>query len=177
MLQCGPGVAARLQSCGGFRRKLVLDNRRIVELTAEIVSTYLSNNSAEVGQVGDLVQQVHGALSSLGVPEEEPKAKVPVVSVRASIKPDRLICMECGRESKMLRRHLQTAHGMTPDDYRKDYGLPDTYPMVAAEYAQRRRTLAKEIGLGRKKGEKPAPKGKGRGGKAKSGTGDRAAEA
>jgi predicted transcriptional regulator len=145
-----------------------VDNQQLVALTADIVSAHVSNNKLDVAQVGGLVQQVHEALASLRAVEEEPVAKVPVVSVRASIKPDRLICMECGRESKMLKRHLQTAHGMTPADYRKDYGLPDSYPMVAADYAERRRDLAKSIGLGRKKGEKPVPKAKGRGRKPKA---------
>lgn len=137
-----------------------MDNQALVELTADIVSAHVSNNNVDVGQVGDLVQRVHSALASLGAVEEEAQAKVPVVSVRASIKPDRLICMECGREAKMLKRHLQTAHGMSPADYRKDYGLPDSYPMVAAEYASRRSDMAKAHGFGRKAGEKPAAKGK-----------------
>lgn len=146
-----------------------MDNQQLVKLTGEIVSTYLSHNRIDTGEVSGLVEQVHEALASLGVEEGEPKAKVPVVSIRASIKPDRLICMECGRESKMLKRHLQSAHGMTPAEYRKDYGLPKSYPMVAAEYAERRRDLAKESGLGRKKVEAPAPPAKARGRKPKDG--------
>jgi predicted transcriptional regulator len=134
-----------------------MDNQQLVKLAAEIVSTYVSNNKINVGEVSDLVQRVHAALASLGSKDhEEPLAKVPVVSIRASIKPDRLICMECGRESTVLKRHLQTAHGMTPAEYRKDYGLPDSYPMVAPEYSDRRRDLAKSIGLGRKKKAPPA---------------------
>jgi predicted transcriptional regulator len=72
-----------------------------------------------------------------------------VVSIRASIKPDYIVCMECGRRQKTLKRHLQTAHGMNPDQYRKDYGLPADYPMVAPEYSQRRGDMARAIGLGR----------------------------
>jgi predicted transcriptional regulator len=75
------------------------------------------------------------------------------VSVKASVKPEYIVCMECGRKQKTLRRHLQSAHGMTADQYRKDYGLPDTYPMVAPNYSERRREMAKSIGLGRKKGQ------------------------
>jgi predicted transcriptional regulator len=98
-----------------------------------------------------LVQQVHEALTSLGQPQqEEPQAKVPFVSSRASVKPDYIVCMECRKQQKTLRRHLQTAHGMTPEQYRKDYGLPETYPMVSANYSERRREMAKSIGLGSK---------------------------
>lgn len=133
-----------------------MDNNNLVELTADIVSAHVTRNRVDLGQVGQLIAQVHETLAGLGKQEEEAQAKVPVVSIRASVKPDRLICMECGRESKMLKRHLMTAHNMSPDQYRQDYGLPANYPMVASEYADRRRELAKSIGLGRKKGEKVA---------------------
>jgi predicted transcriptional regulator len=132
-----------------------MDKEALIEITSEIVSAHVSNNEVKVGEMGGLVQQVHAALSMLGQGAEAPVEKLPVVSVRASIRPDHLVCMECGARQKMLKRHLQAAHQMTPDQYRQDYGLPSTYPMVAAEYAERRRDLAKQIGLGRKKGEKP----------------------
>lgn len=83
---------------------------------------------------------------------------MPVVSVRSSVKSDYIVCMECGSKQKMLKRHLQTAHSMLPDQYRQDYGLPRDYPMVAPNYSEQRRTLAHSIGLGRKKGEKAKPK-------------------
>ena len=79
-----------------------------------------------------------------------------MVSVRSSVKPDYMVCMECGKKQKTLKRHLQAAHGMSPDQYRRDYGLPDTYPMTATNYSEQRRGMAKQIGLGRKKAE-PAP--------------------
>lgn len=139
-----------------------MDNKQLVTLTADIVSAHVSSNKVNADQIANLVQQVHEALAGLGKDEDEelPVAKVPVVSIRASIKPDRIVCMECGRESKTLKRHLQTAHGMTPADYRRDYGLPNTYPMTAPEYSKRRKEMAKTFGLGRKKGEGPASKGK-----------------
>jgi predicted transcriptional regulator len=80
------------------------------------------------------------------------------------VKPDYIACMECGRRQKTLKRHLQTAHGMTPSDYRKDYGLPDSYPMTAPNYSELRRDTAKRLGLGRKKLEAEAPKRRQRGG-------------
>jgi predicted transcriptional regulator len=124
---------------------------KLIQLTADIVAAHVANNTVAVGDVGTLVQRVHGALaglSELAAPEEQVKS--PVVSVRASIKPDYLVCMKCGRKQKTLKRHLATAHGMTPAQYRKDYGLPDNYPMVAANYSEQRREMAKSIGLGRK---------------------------
>jgi predicted transcriptional regulator len=134
------------------------DQAQLIELTADIVSAHVSNNSVAVGDVANLVQRVHEALAGLGAApaEQGPQKKEPVVSVRASVKPDYIVCMECGKRQKTLKRHLQTAHGMTPQQYRSDYGLPDSYPMVAAEYASMRRDIAKAIGLGRKKAEAPA---------------------
>lgn len=136
-------------------------DEQLITLTADIVSSHVANNSVAVGDVSNLIHQVHSALAGLGTPGvEEPQEKTPMVSVRASIKPDFLVCMECGSKQKMLKRHLQTAHGMSPDQYRTDYGLPRDYPMVAANYSEQRRTLAHSIGLGRKKGQKAQPRGK-----------------
>jgi predicted transcriptional regulator len=130
-------------------------DEQLITLTADIVSSHVANNSVAVGDLANLIQQVHAALSKLGVPDttSEPQAKVPVVSVRSSVKPDYIVCMECGTKQKMLKRHLQTAHSMSPDQYRQDYGLPKNYPMVAPNYSEQRRTMAHSIGLGRKKGE------------------------
>lgn len=135
----------------------------LTEITADIVAAHVSNNSVAVNDLPNLIRQVHAALVGLeqGAPAEQ-QGKTPVVSVKASVKPDFIICMECGRKQKTLKRHLQTAHGMDPKTYRKDYGLPDSYPMVAPNYSEQRRGLAKSIGLGRKPGEKVATKPKGR---------------
>jgi predicted transcriptional regulator len=126
------------------------EQNQLIELTADIVSAHVSNNTVSLSDVASLVQQVHQALSGLGEapPAPEPQKKEPVVSVRASVKPDYIVCMECGKRQRTLKRHLQSAHGMSPDQYRQDYGLPNTYPMVAPDYAERRRELAKAIGLG-----------------------------
>jgi predicted transcriptional regulator len=133
----------------------VAEQQQLIELTADIVSAHVANNSVAVGDVANLVQRVHEALSGLGQAPamQEPQKKEPVVSVRASVKPDYIVCMECGKRQKTLKRHLQTAHGMTPQQYRSDYGLPDSYSMVSAEYAQMRRDMANSIGLGRKKSD------------------------
>lgn len=149
------------------------EREQLIELTADIVAAHVSNNTIAVGDVANLVQQVHQALAGLGTPAAAPEAekKEPIVSVRASVKPDYIVCMECGKRQKTLKRHLQSAHGMSPDQYRQDYGLPASYPMVAPNYSQQRQEMAKAIGLGRKRSEessepaKPAGR-RGRGSKA-----------
>lgn len=132
-----------------------MDRELLVTLAADIVAAQVSNNNVAIGDMAKLVENVHRALTGLGEPQQpqEAERKVPVVSIKASVKPDYIVCMECGRKQKTLRRHLQTAHGMTPDQYRQDYGLPASYPLTAPNYSERRREMAKTIGLGRKKGE------------------------
>jgi predicted transcriptional regulator len=125
----------------------------LITLTADIVAAHVSNNSVAVSDLPTLISNVHGALASIGsggagaVTKQEP-----AVSIRASIKPDYVVCLEDGKKLKMLKRHLMTHYGMTPDDYRAKWGLPKDYPMVAPNYAEQRRTLAVSIGLGRKPG-------------------------
>jgi predicted transcriptional regulator len=131
----------------------------IVALTADIVSAHVSNNSVAVSDLPTLIQNVHNALTGLGKVQEEPVAKQePAVSVRSSIKPDYVVCLEDGLKMKMLKRHLMTDHQMTPDQYRQKWGLGPDYPMVAPNYAEQRRTLAKKIGLGTKRRRGPAKK-------------------
>lgn len=138
-----------------------MDQETIVTLTADIVSAHVANNSVALGDVGLLVQTVYDSLSRLDAPAEEPEAKkLPAVSVRASVKPDYLVCLECGRKQKTLRRHLQIAHGLSPEQYRSDYDLPRDYPLVAPEYSKRRGEMARSIGLG-SKGRKGASTGGG----------------
>ena len=134
-----------------------MEKEKLVELTADIVSAHVANNTVSVGDMPALVQRIYEALSGLTLGGQEParQEKTPVVSVRASVKPDFLVCMECGGKHKMLKRHLMNAHNMTPDQYRADYGLPRDYPMVAPNYSEQRRTLAHSIGLGRRR--TPAP--------------------
>ncbi|MET0241570.1 MAG: MucR family transcriptional regulator [Sphingobium sp.] len=121
----------------------------LVTLTADIVAAHVANNSVAVSDLALLIQNVHGALSTLGGEKPAPQVKQePAVSVRASIKPDYLVCLEDGKKLKMLKRHLMTHYQMTPDDYRAKWSLPADYPMVAPSYAEQRRSLAKKIGLG-----------------------------
>jgi predicted transcriptional regulator len=127
----------------------------LITLTSDIVAAHVSNNTISLEDVPTLISTVYGALSTLGnnAPVEEARPE-PAVSIRASVKRDHLVCLEDGKKMKMLKRHLMTEHGMTPDDYRQRWGLAGDYPMVAPEYAETRRDLAKKIGLGRKPGQK-----------------------
>jgi predicted transcriptional regulator len=135
-----------------------MEDEQLVQLTADIVAAHVSNNSVAVGDIGGLVQRVHAALTELGQPpaEDPPAAKTPAVSIRASVKPDYIVCLECGKRQKTLRRHLQSAHGLTPEEYRQGFGLAASYPMVSANYSAARREMAHSIGLGRKRTAKKA---------------------
>ena len=124
----------------------------LIALTADIVSAHVSNNSVAVSDLPLLIQNVHNALSSLGDEVVEPEVKQePAVSIRSSIKPDYIVCLEDGKKLKMLKRHLMTHYQMTPEQYRAKWNLPADYPMVAPNYAEQRRSLAKKIGLGTKR--------------------------
>jgi predicted transcriptional regulator len=136
-------------------------NEMLITLTSDIVAAHVSNNNVEVEDVPALISNVYGALSSLGQPVAvEEKLPEPAVSVRASVKPDYIVCLEDGKKLKMLKRHLMTHYQMTPEDYRARWNLPADYPMVAPSYAEKRRDLAKKIGLGRKPGQKRGRKPK-----------------
>ena len=124
----------------------------LITLTADIVAAHVSNNSVAVSDLPVLIQNVHGALTGLGRAAVEPEVKQePAVSIRSSIKPDFIVCLEDGKKLKMLKRHLMTHYQMTPEQYRAKWNLPADYPMVAPNYAEQRRTLAKKIGLGTKR--------------------------
>jgi len=124
----------------------------LLTLTADIVAAHVSNNSVAVNDLPNLIANVHGALSGISSSRNAPEAKPePKVPIRSSIKPDFIVCLEDGKKLKMLKRHLMTHYQMTPDQYRQKWGLPADYPMVAPNYAEQRRTLAKSIGLGTKR--------------------------
>lgn len=133
----------------------------LITLTSDIVAAHVSNNNVGVEDVPALITTVYGALAGLGgsAPAEETRPE-PAVTVRASVKKDHIVCLEDGKKMKMLKRHLMTEHGMTPDEYRARWGLGSDYPMVAPDYAETRRDLAMKIGLGRKPGQKRGRKKK-----------------
>ncbi len=157
----------------------------VLEFAAQIVSAHVSNNSVQASALPDLIQQVYKALTMVGS-EPAPTEKLePAVPLKKSVFPDYIVCLEDGKKLKMLKRHLMTSYGMTPEAYRERWGLPSNYPMVAPSYAERRSALAKSIGLGRKPsgagatvdeaGEAPAKPAK-RGRKAARPVDDEAAE-
>ena len=138
------------------RARHMEDQSDLIEMTAGIVSAYVGNNVVSTADLPALIKQVHAALANVGSPAAEPAPtpKEPAVSVKKSITPDYLICLEDGRKFKSLKRHLRTKYDLTPEDYRAKWGLPKDYPMVAPNYAAQRSKLAKEIGLGTRRGKK-----------------------
>lgn len=127
----------------------------LITLTSDIVAAHVSNNSVTVDDLTSLISNVYGALAGLGKASPAVEEKLePAVSVRSSVKPDYIVCLEDGKKLKMLKRHLMTHYNLTPEQYRQRWSLPSDYPMVAPNYAAKRRELAKKIGLGRKPGAK-----------------------
>ena len=125
----------------------------LLELTTKIVAAHIANNAMPAVDLPRLIATVHETLAKLGTEDAAAKPK-PAVSIKQSVKPAYIVCLDDGKKQKMLKRHLKTAHGMTPDEYRERWGLPRDYPMVAPNYAKKRSELAKKIGLGRKPGPK-----------------------
>src|SRR5215217_5419517 len=124
----------------------------LLTLTADIVAAHVSNNSVAVNDLPNLIQNVHQALATISSSSSGPEPRPePKVSIRSSVKPDYIVCLEDGKKLKMLKRHLMTHYNMTPDQYRQKWGLAADYPMVAPNYAEQRRALAKSIGLGTKR--------------------------
>ncbi|MDF7674087.1 MucR family transcriptional regulator [Acetobacteraceae bacterium ESL0709] len=123
-------------------------------LTAQIVTSYVGSHDVAAEVVPDLVRSVYSALAGVGErPAAAQEKPVPAVPPRKSVFPDYIICLEDGKKLKLLRRHLKTAYNMTPQEYRERWGLPPEYPMVAPNYANHRSSLARRIGLGRRRGE------------------------
>ena len=136
-------------------------NETLITLTSDIVAAHVSNNSVSVDELPSLITNIYGALSGLGqAPVVVEKTPEPAVSIRASVKPDHIVCLEDGKKLKMLKRHLMTHYNLTPEQYRQRWNLPADYPMVAPNYAAKRRELAKKIGLGRKPGARRGRKPK-----------------
>jgi len=124
-----------------------------IELTADIVSAYVSNNTVSAGEVSALINQVHSALMRVSAGQIESPADPlkPAVALKKSITPEYIVCLEYGKRFKSLKRHLRSQYNMTPEQYRKKWALPPDYPMVAPNYAVTRSTLAKQIGLGQQR--------------------------
>jgi predicted transcriptional regulator len=128
-------------------------NSNFIELTATIVSAYLSNNPVPTAEIPALINQIHSALLrvSAGSGDVSAEPLKPAVSVKKSITPEHIVCLEDGKKFKSLKRHLRTQYNMTPEQYREKWGLPPDYPMVAPNYAAARSQLAKQMGLGQQR--------------------------
>lgn len=130
----------------------------LLNLTSEIVASYLSGNTVPASDIPAIIERVYKTLANVDTPAgslgERPQ---PAVSIKKSVTPDYIVCLEDGKKLKMLKRHLKSAYGLTPEAYRERWGLPSDYPMVAPNYAEKRSKLAKNIGLGkRRRGSKKA---------------------
>jgi predicted transcriptional regulator len=125
------------------------DNIELLALTTDIVASHVANNTVTIAELPQLIKQVYSSLAAVGFPavasHERPQ---PAVPIKKSVTPDYIICLEDGKKLKMLKRHLKTRYGMSPEEYRERWGLAADYPMVAPNYAEQRRELAKKIGLG-----------------------------
>jgi predicted transcriptional regulator len=124
-----------------------------VELTADIVAAYVGNNAVPANELPALINDVYGALAKAveGSQEKEKEELKPAVSIRRSVQPDYIVCLEDGKKFKSLKRHLRTHYDMSPEEYREKWGLPADYPMVAPNYAKARSALAKKMGLGQRR--------------------------
>nr|CAM74683.1 Transcriptional regulatory protein [Magnetospirillum gryphiswaldense MSR-1] len=151
-----------LREITGCRTKTMTDNISdkishddILRMAVDVVSAYVSNNPLPAGQIPEIINTVYNSLAALdGAPvETKSEAPKPAISVKKSVHPDYIVCLEDGKKLKMLKRHLRTTYSMTPDEYRAKWGLPPDYPMVAPNYAAQRSDFAKKIGLGRKVAE------------------------
>lgn len=130
----------------------VIDEGKLVEYTVSIVLSYIENNNVLIDDLVALIYDVHRAVSDVNTKQEAAAHRfVPAVPIEESVQPDYIICLEDGKKMKMLKKHLKSAHNMTLDEYRRKWGLPSDYPMVASEYASRRSNLARAIGLGKGK--------------------------
>ena len=127
-----------------------MEQKKLVELTADIVAAHVSNNSVPVRDLATVIQDVHFALRGIATGAPGAETIEPAVSIRASVKPDSLTCLVCGKTQKTLKRHLGSAHDMTPAEYRETFNLKGDYPLVAPNYSKRRSEMAKSIGLGKR---------------------------
>lgn len=136
------------------------DREQLLTFATEIVSAHVSNNAVSTDQLPTLIQQVFSSLATVEQKTVEQARPEPAVPVKQSVKPNHIVCLECGKQFSMLKRHLGTDHKLTPEQYRQRWGLAASYPIVAPNYARIRSTLAKKIGLGQKRGAGAKKKGR-----------------
>jgi predicted transcriptional regulator len=139
----------------------IMDND-VLSLTANIVSAHIARNEVAANQLPTLIKGVYETLATVGQTVTESTKAEPAVSAKKSVFPDHIVCLDCGKHLKMLKKHIATDHGLTPEQYRAKWELPPTYPMVAPEYASQRSQMALASGFGKKVSFEPAPKKRGR---------------
>ena len=126
----------------------------LLRMTAQVAAAYVGHNPLPMAQLPEMIRAVYASIAQLGAAHSAASAETkPAVAVKRSVTPEYIVCLEDGKKLKMLKRHLRTAYGLSPDDYRRKWGLPADYPMVAPNYAAQRSAFAKKIGLGRKAGQ------------------------
>lgn len=131
-------------------------NGALLRMAADVAAAYVSNNTLPPAQINDVIKTIYASFLSLDRADSGlPANSKPIVPIKKSVTPEYIICLEDGKKLKMLKRHLRTAYGLTPEDYRAKWGLPVDYPMVAPNYAEQRSAFAKKIGLGRKPARRP----------------------
>lgn len=130
----------------------------LLDLTTEIVAAHVSRNEIEGSDIPGLIRSVYTALAKASVPEEPAKAAEPAVPIKRSVFDDHVVCLACGKSFRTLKRHLQTDHRLTLDEYRARFGLPDDHPVIASEFAAIRARIARSIGLGRATGRRTPKK-------------------
>jgi MucR family transcriptional regulator, transcriptional regulator of exopolysaccharide biosynthesis len=146
------------------QNNIALTDTDLMDLTADVVSAYVGNNTVAASDLAALISDVHGALQDTAtVRDPEPEPLTPAVPIKKSVTPDFIICLEDGKRFKSLKRHLRTHFDMTPEDYRAKWGLDADYPMVAPNYAAARSELAKKMGLGQQRKTKKLSRGKAKG--------------
>ena len=134
-----------------------IEQEELLRMTTDIVASFLTHNSIPAESVPDMIKSIYSTMNSLSGPEDKPEVKQkPAVAISKSIKDDYIVCLEDGKQLKMLKRYLRSQYDMSPDEYRRKWGLSADYPMVAPAYSRRRSEFAKDIGLGRggRKGKK-----------------------
>lgn len=160
MVDTSPIAVAKTAS---YMKGITMDDQsKLLDQTASIVTAYVTKNPLPAADLAGFIRSVHTSLSGLAgsVQFEEPEAKTPAVSIKKSIGPDYIICLEDGKKFKSLKRHLRTTYNMSPEDYRAKWNLPRDYPMVAPAYSAARSQLAKQMGLGARPKAAPARRGR-----------------
>ena len=143
-------LSAAVNCVGTTCEEPMTEREVVLGLAAEIISAHVSNNAVQTDQLPKLIQQVFNSLSAIELKSVATSRPEPAVPIKKSVQPDRIICLDCGKQFSTLKRHLRTDHQLTPQEYRQRWDLQPAYPMVASAYAKTRSTLAKKFGLGRK---------------------------